>query len=905
MVKLRKILLLLVTLFISLPLQAQSVHTLHLKYIEKNLPFGLKTKTDSRQPSVSLVLSGGGSRSLSQIGVLKAFQERNIPVTSIVGTSMGSIIGGLYSAGYTTDELDSIVRTIPWDQFLTSTDESSRNELFVDQKITEDKALLTLRLEGLHVVLPTAINNGQRFSSYLNLLTLNAPIHVKSSFDELKYNYRAVCTDLITGNAVTLNKGSLSQAMRASSSVTLFISPLKQDSLLLVDGGLVANIPVQLARESGSDCVVAFNTTSPLNSEAELLYPWNVADQIVSIPMRLLSEQQLKLADVVITPELGKKRNTDFSNIDSIIDIGYRTTLPYLDRIESKLKATVREKLKGKEFFIKNVVYGGGTASFESEYIYKYSHKDSVSSFEILDDLSAIYKKGDYDSVYAVITEDGGRSTVSFKAAKNPEVRHIRVDGISILSQFKVDSLTNELRYSPYNAERINAKIIELLNIYRKRGYSLAELDQVSFDKADGELYLRFTEGVISKIVIEGNTKTREDIIRREFPIGIGDYFEYSKVETGLSNLRSTNLFNDISLTTVSEKNGNTVYLRVVEKPSSLLRLGLRIDNENRTQLSADIRDENIAGTGTELGLILTGGIRNRSYILEHKANRIFNTYLTYKIRAFYEFEDIYTYKDDPSVTRKDEFNRISSSEYRQLRQGFMIGLGMQAARFGNLIAGAKYQRSEIRDKNNYTGDRYSINIVTLGLQSTIDSQDKYPFPDNGFLIKGYYETAQKLLLGDVGYSKAYIDYMSHVSINNGEHTITPRIALGFADRTLPLSEHFSLGGQNSFFGLRENEFRGRQIFLSSIEYRLRLPVRLFFDTYMKFRYDLGSAWEKRELIRFDDLRHGAGATLSLNTPLGPADFSVGRSFLLKKNLPGTVAVWGPVMFYFTIGYYY
>jgi NTE family protein len=92
---------------------------------------------------------------------------------------------------------------------------------------------------------------------------------------------------------------------------------------------------------------------------------------------------------------------------------------------------------------------------------------------------------------------------------------------------------------------------------------------------------------------------------------------------------------------------------------------------------------------------------------------------------------------------------------------------------------------------------------------------------------------------------------------------------------------------------------------LSSLEYRLKLPVRLFFDSYFKLRYDIGSTWENRDLIRFADLRHDAGATLSLDTPLGPADFSVGRSFLLGKNTPGSSVKYGPVFFYFTIGFYY
>jgi NTE family protein len=191
-----------------------------------------------------------------------------------------------------------------------------------------------------------------------------------------------------------------------------------------------------------------------------------------------------------------------------------------------------------------------------------------------------------------------------------------------------------------------------------------------------------------------------------------------------------------------------------------------------------------------------------------------------------------------------------------------------------------------------------------LRFELFIDSQNKYPYPDEGFLINGFYETAQKNLGGDVGFTKLFLDYKAIFSFNS-IHTLTPRFKIGFADETLPLSQQFSLGGHDSFFGYRDYEQRGRQVFTSSIEYRAKMPFKLYFDTYLKFRYDLGNIWEQREEIKFKDLRHGIGATLSLDTPIGPADFSVGKSFIVKESFPNNIVSWGPTTFYFTIGYYY
>jgi len=158
------------------------------------------------------------------------------------------------------------------------------------------------------------------------------------------------------------------------------------------------------------------------------------------------------------------------------------------------------------------------------------------------------------------------------------------------------------------------------------------------------------------------------------------------------------------------------------------------------------------------------------------------------------------------------------------------------------------------------------------------------------------------VLGGDIGYTKLYFDYKSVYSVSKLS-AFTARFVIGAADNTLPLSQNFSLGGQNSFYGLREYEYRGRQIFLASLEYRFMLPFNLFFDTYLKARYDLGSIWAAKDEIRFKDLRHGVGAAIAFDTPIGPAEFSVGQSFYFKNTLAKNTTVWGPVYAYFSIGY--
>jgi len=416
-------------------------------------------------------------------------------------------------------------------------------------------------------------------------------------------------------------------------------------------------------------------------------------------------------------------------------------------------------------------------------------------------------------------------------------------------------------------------------------------------------LFIDFDEGRIDSVSIQGNYYTNSTIISREFPINTGSFFYYSDIERGLRNLRNTNLFEDIILT-VEKKNGlNIVVLKVLEKVSSLVRVGFRADNEDRFQLSLDFRDENLFGSGTELGLLLSGGIRNRAYVLEHKSNRIFNTYITYKLNAYYRFDDVFRYDDNPSQSER-KFSRSEIGEYRQIYYGTSLAVGWQVERFGNLIFQGKYQFDQLKRKSGNTEDPYKIKVVSLKVSSTIDTQDKYPYPENGLYFYGSYETAQTILGGDIGFSNIGFNYKYYFTFLN-RHTVSPRIVMGFADVTLPLTQQYSIGGQSSFFGFREDEFRGRQVFLTSLEYRYQLPIRIFFTTFFKLRYDLGSIWEKQEQIRFKDLRHGIGTSLSFDTPIGPADFSIGKSFLFKKDLPGNPISLGETQYYFSIGFYY
>ena len=880
----------------------QTEYILSLDIKEKKLPFGLTDWVPVNKPEMAFALSGGGARGLSQIGVLRAFEEAGIKPDLIVGTSMGSIVGGMYAAGYSVDQLDSIAHETDWNDLLTLSNQSNRRDLFVDQKVTEDRAIFSLRLDGLKPILPTSFNDGQKLSNHLNILAFNAPLHSESSFDLLAIKFRAVCADLITGRLVILENGSLSNALRASSSVTFFLAPIKADSLLLVDGGLVANIPVDIAKNNGGDFVIAVNTTSGLWPEKDLSTPWIVADQIVSIPMKQNNADQLSKADFVITPELNTILSTDFSLVDSLIFLGYNTTKPLLNSLKSKIDSAVYNSLPEEEKYFYKIQLSDSLTLKEKAFFYGYETLDSISNKKLNYDLYKLFETGDYKKLSAqiLVTEEG--SILNLIKEENPIINNIDLIGISLIHSNEISEIFASLKGEHFSGKQVLFEVIELVELYREEGYSLAEIQSIEYNPEEKRLKIYVDEGMISRIDVSGNTYTNKSVITREFNFKEGDFFRVKEVQNGLKNLRSTKLFDNIDVVVKEDNGQNILIISVDEKPSRLLRISFRSDNEYRAQFGLDLRDENLFGTGTELGLILFGGLENRAYILEQKANRIFDTYFTYKINAFYKFNDVRVYSNVPA---KDDnnFSREETGKYRQIFYGLSLGAGTQVGRFGNLIFEGRYQFDEVKNKENDPTTPYKTKIVSLRISSTIDTQDKYPFPESGVFFTGFYETAVSILGGEIGYSNLSFEYKNYFPLSNSS-VISPKISFGFADKTLPLSEQYSLGGQESFYGMRDNEFRGRQIFLASLMYRYKLPFIIFFDTYLKVRYDLGSTWEQQEQIRFKDLRHGLGGSVSFDTPIGPAEFAVGRSFLLKKDQPGVIG-WGDVLFYFSIGYYY
>jgi NTE family protein len=856
------------------------------------------------RPKVGVVLSGGGARGLAQIGVLRVLEKYHVPIDVIVGNSFGSVIGGLYAAGYSPAQIESIAIHTNWNELLSFTEETKRTDLFVGQKQIQQEGFLDIRFEGLQPIIPSSISGGQRLSNLFSYLTLQALYHPNPNFDDMKVSYRAVATDLLSGKRVIIDHGSLAEAMRASITVPLLYSPLEKDSMSLVDGGLISNIPVDVAKSLGCDIVIVVNSASPLRNANQMTKPWEVADQIMTIMMQDPNARQLKMADVVITPEAGDRLVSDFSGVDSLVHAGEQAIEKDIQRILDLLhdRSQTAPSLSNNALQQLDINFTGDEILPEvKQKILDESKQPTISLQDIEKNLNLIFATGRYRDVYAEVLQNSTLANVVYHAALNVKLQSIHFFGNRLISEKVIAQRLSSLKGTTLDYAEIQDALEDIIRLYREKGYSLARIESLKIEQARGELSFTINEGTIKQIRYEGNNRTKDYIIRREFPMDEGDIFDINKAYQGIVNIKSTGLFEYVLLDVEYHENRPVVVLKVNEKSPALLRLGIHADDEHSLVSTVVLRDANFRGANEDISLTMMYGFRDRLARVDYTINRIFHSYFTFNIKGYFKSRDLLSYVDDPTLSSK-RWDRIEEGKYKENKYGGTLAFGSHFERIGDIMAELRLENHNIISISGqgYSPERYRF--VSLKFQTIVDSEDKFLFPTDGMYLSLSYESAMKNFGSEVGFGKIGVTYESYFTLHP-RHTIRPKITFGFADATLPVAEQYSLGGFNSFYGLREDDSRGRQLFLVNMEYRVWLPFKIIFETYMKARYDFGMISSVQQELKLNHFRHGLGVEVALDTPLGQASFGIGKSFYLLHDLPDSPVSVGPLALYFTIGH--
>lgn len=321
----------------------------------------VKNEDTPTRPKVAVVLAGGGAKGAAHIGVLKALEEMHIPVDIITGTSMGAYVGGLYATGMSADEIESFIYSVDWNSGYR--DRVDRSQRRVRDKENEDRYQITtdLGLRFGEVRAPTGVVQGQNMLRVLRDTTGN--LGRFESFDELAIPYRSVATDILELDEVVIGNGYLVDAMMASMSVPGALPPYKLNGHMLVDGGVVNNMPVDVARAMGADVVIAVDISTDYKTEDDFTGLFTVADQLSNYLVRRSTQQQVETLqehDVYIRPNVGQMETVEFDKMPWAFQSGYDIT----KEMESKLaglrlsNAEYQKYIDHKQEVRKKLVYG-------------------------------------------------------------------------------------------------------------------------------------------------------------------------------------------------------------------------------------------------------------------------------------------------------------------------------------------------------------------------------------------------------------------------------------------------------------------------------------------------------------------------------------------------------------------
>jgi NTE family protein len=274
------------------------------------------------KPKIGLVLSGGGAKGMAHVGVIRAMEQAGIRPDYVVGTSMGSVVGGLYAMGYNSDELEQIIRAIDWDLIISN--RVSFEKIAFEEKEYYNRYLLEFPIRNGKISLPSGLIEGQMLSEVLHYYTW--PARKYKNFDEFPIPFRCIATDISTGRPIIFKEGYLHDALRSSIAIPTAFTAFQLDSTMVVDGGVVNNFPVDVVREMGADFVIGVNVSDEDFIRAEKLEGFGaILMQIAMAESLGKTAENIKITDIYIKPELGPYGTASFGDYDAILKIGDET----------------------------------------------------------------------------------------------------------------------------------------------------------------------------------------------------------------------------------------------------------------------------------------------------------------------------------------------------------------------------------------------------------------------------------------------------------------------------------------------------------------------------------------------------------------------------------------------------
>ncbi len=407
---------------------------------------------NTQRPKVAVVLSGGGAKGFAHIGVLKVLEEEGIPIDIIVGTSMGSIVGGLYSIGYSADSIASLARSSDWTALLS--DDIPRRELDINSRIEKQRYLLHFPLkEGNKPAIPNGVIKGQNIINLFCGLAANVP--EDADFTKFPVAFACVGTDLATGEEIVLKSGFLPTAMFSSMAIPGAFVPGEHNGHMLVDGGLVNNFPADVAKSMGADIIIGVDVTNQLHPEEELGSISGVVDQLVNFYILRKNSSNRSLCNIIIHPNTEGYSVSSFKTqaVDSLINRGIaaaREETADIVKLKSEYNFSPepvdQSFIKTDKWQINEVTFSG-KYSMSKNFLYEILEMDTPEQYsfdDIKNSINHLYGTGNFKRAYFRMEENGRGRNLDITLDENK--KHDFNVGMRLNSSSAVSIVLNSTR---------------------------------------------------------------------------------------------------------------------------------------------------------------------------------------------------------------------------------------------------------------------------------------------------------------------------------------------------------------------------------------------------------------------------------------------------------------------------
>ena len=607
--------------------------------------------------SIALVLSGGGAKGISQIPTLQIIDSLNIPIDYVVGTSMGAIAGAYYSIGYSPDEIKRVAFETDWETIFSN--QKRRVDLNYFQKMDYDKFQLEFTINGFKPNMPIALSNGHASFFYLNKLTrYNETIN---NFDNFVTPFRCNATDLLSGNEIIFKEGSLSKALRCSSSIPTVFNPVDDEELLLIDGGVLNNLGTDIAKRLGANVIIAVDVSSQEIQKKDISDVFDVLSQSISLNGLKKKNENRKNTNILIEPILDNYSILDFdkNSLDSIYTLGYQAVYKKINEL-TKLSNNNSNSLKLSSISEHQIVINSVKINSKSE-------------IEVKD----IFK---YNFPH-VLTKD------------------------NIINIFKKLRLSNQYNNIDFSFIPINNEYILSINL--EKNYPLT----------------------INNIVIKGNNKIEDSFIINILDIQKDEILDYNKIDNKISELYNMDFFESIRYELISLENNN-VDIKFIFKESNFKRLKIGSSWSNYYKLIAKLKLDLIYKPFDKFRFqeefIYANQLKENNLRILYTGNYNFQ----FRIIPFIELRNV-----DNNVNYYDENLSFKTQTINSKQESY--GMIFPIHNYG-FIEFKKNNQSLEYSLNNLE----NINLDFYNLKIEIDKIDNLLYPQNGYIIKYYFENS-------------------------------------------------------------------------------------------------------------------------------------------------------------------